>query len=312
VVDLKEVLSRQAESQSNRAIGRALGLSPDSVQNRLDRLSRQAMAAHAAMRTHANPHESVCIDGFVSFDQSQYFPNEITISITSSSQYILELSHATRRRSGTMTKDQAAKAHSLYALAQLEQGGIQRSFRDQLDFLATLRPPSFHAPLILVTDEKPEYRQLLYQHPLFLTQDESHRVAHIRVWSKLSRTYMNPLFASNYLDKEIRKDQANHHRETACFTRNVSHGLARLACYVGHHNYFKKFRIKAPVWDTRTHADVAGIDPAIQKRSLKSLFTKRAFLSKTDLTAPMERVWRKLAGTPLKQKGDYLPQYALG
>lgn len=311
LVNLEEVLARHSESQSGRAIGRAMGISPDSVQNRLDRLSRQALAAHSILRAHANPHESVCIDGFVSFDQSQYFPNEITISITSQSQFVFEFSHATRKRSGTMTSRQAARAHELYSQTQCELGGIKRSFRDNLDTIAEFRPPSFLDPLILVTDEKPEYRQVLYEHPLFLGQDDTHRVAHIRVWSKLPRTYMNPLFASNYLDREIRKDQANHHRETVCFTRNVANGLARLACYVGYHNYFKRFRIKAPVWDMRTHAEVAGIDFKALRKVLKNFFKKRAFISKTKLSVPLEKAWKKTASTPLKDKVDYLPSYAL-
>ena len=86
---------------------------------------------------------------------------------------------------------------------------------------------------------------------------------HMTVNSKLPRTVFNPLFPSNYVDRELRKDQAAHRRETTCFGRNVANGLARMACYLGWHNYSKRYLIKARVHDRRTHAAAAGIPPQI-------------------------------------------------
>ncbi len=46
--------------------------------------------------------------------------------------------------------------------------------------------------------------------------------------STWKRTYANPLFASNYLGREIRKDQANHRREPTCYSRNPANSMSRL------------------------------------------------------------------------------------
>lgn len=311
-VDLAALFERHCEAQSERAIARSLGLSPASVQNRLDRLARQALALHASLRPLANPHEEVCVDGFVSFDVSQFFPNELTFSITSTSRFILDLSHASRRRSGPLTQPQRLKASALYARWIPEPRAIARTFRDILDSLAFDRPPSAQHPLVIISDEKPDYHHVLTRHSLFLAQDEAHRIVHRTVDSRLPRTWNNPLFASNYLDRELRKDSANHRRESACFTRNVANGLSRLACYIAWHNYRKRYLIKARVADARVHAEAAGIPSSLIGAAMRSFFSLRAFFSKTRLSNPMKRIWLKEFPTPGKSGKDYLPAYALG
>ena len=185
-------------------------------------------------------------------------------------------------------------------------------FSDVLDSLAKERFPSHYHPLVIITDEKKEYAHVIQHWELYRNQDQEHRMAHIQVNSHLPRTYDNPLFASNYLDREIRKDQANHHRETSCFSRNVANGMSRLACYLVHHNYRKKYLIKAPVGDRRVHAEAAGIDGMRVKWALKKMFTRRVFLTRIQLPGTLERIWKKSYPTPLKTKPEYLPAFALG
>jgi len=312
LVDYRDLLTRHGNSEGIRGIGRAMRISPGSVLNRFDRLSRQALALHAELRPLARARESVCIDGFVSFDVSQFFPNEITLSITADSRFVLDLSHATRRRSGSMTSIQKRRAAELYPLVRFERGAVARTFREVFGSIATERPPGPRHPLILITDDKKEYAEELHRSRLWREQDEEHRVAHVRVNSKLPRTFANPLFASNYLDREIRKDQASHHREATCFNRNVSNGMGRLACYLVGHNYLKRFAIKAPVKEKQVHAEVAGIEPAGIRVALESMFRRRAFLSRIELPPTLERIWRKDYKTPLKEKHDYVPRYAFG
>ncbi len=312
LVDYRELLTRHASSECVRAIGRAMNLSCGSVLNRFDRLARQGAALHARLRPLASPAEAVCADGFVSFDVSQFFPSELTLSITSASRFALDLSHATRKRSGSMTQAQKAHATALYACVPFERGGVARTFRDILSSLEVDRPPTPRHPLVLITDEKPDYRSVLHRSRLWRTQDEEHRVAHIQVNSRLPRTFANPLFPSNYLDREIRKDQAAHHRESTCFNRNVANGMSRLLCYLVQHNYRKRFLIKAPVGEDAVHAQMAGIGKELLERRLEAMFTKRAFLTRMYLPATLERIWRKAFMTPLKTKAEYLPAFALG
>ncbi len=298
IIDYRDLAYRHVGAMSLRGTARSLKASCDTVQNRLERLDRQILALHADLISRAAPDEAICIDGFVSFDVSQFFPNEITIALGAESQFVLDLSHATRRRSGTMTTKQKERAKELYAEIPIEQGGIQRTFRDMLDSLERQRTLSAGHPLTIITDEKKEYEWELSKHPLNLKKDTEHCVSHVKVSSKKARTTRNPLFSSNYIDREIRKDQANHHRETLCFTRNVANGMARLSLYLFLHNYTKKFRIKAPKAAAEVHAEKAGIPRELIRAGLRSAFRKRAFLSRISLPPTLQRIWKKEFGTP--------------
>lgn len=299
---------------SLRSLARELAISCGSVQNRMDRLSRQGIALHSQFRPRAALRENVCFDGLVSFDRSQYYPSDIGLSISSSSRFILGLSHATTRRSGTLSVAQKNHLESTYEGDEFEMKAVERSFTEHLDLLAIENRDAQGHPLIIVTDEKLEYVRALHAHPLYLDQDERHRCAQLRVPSTMPRTHANPLFASNYLDREIRKDQANHRRESTCYSRNAANCMARLASHLVWHNYMKRYLINWPVDRTETHAEMAGIDHGALKRGRVMMFTKRAFLSRLNLVAIdlwlwMKRVYDPIAGHPTI---GYLPKYAFG
>lgn len=300
-----------ASSMSLRALSRHYAASCATIQNRLDRLSRQAVAPHATLRTQASRYEGICFDGFVSFDKSQYFPSDIGISLTSDSQFMLTLTHATTRRSGRKTESQAKKVKILYQGLSFEKKAIERSFTEHLDRLARERPPSSDKPLVLVTDEKLEYRRSLYRHRLFTHQDEDHRTAQLRVSSKLPRTLFNPLFSSNYIDRELRKDQANHRRESTCFCRKAANGMSRLMVYMAHHNYEKQFRINLPKGSERTHAEEAGISRKAIEQQRSRYFKDRVFLSRIYLDETDRQRWKKeLYQVELGTvAGERLPKY---
>ena len=308
-----EALERHGSSgEGIRALGRNLDCSCGTVINRFDRLARQAIACHSRLRPKACRYEGIAIDGFVSFDRSQYFPNNITISITAESRFALSFSHATLRRSGTMRPGQKKRRDELYLSIEFERKAIDRSFAELLDALEQERAPVPFRPLVVVTDEKIEYRRAFSRHRLFRGQDGDHRTVHLTVNSRLPRTISNPLFPSNYLDREIRKDQAAHRRETTCFARNASNGMARLAVYLGWHNYAKRYLVNWPARLLACHGEVAGIALKLISAERGRIFTERAFLSRERLDTMEERVWRKLVPTPGKAGRDYLPAFAVG
>lgn len=309
-VSYHRLLSLNASAVSIRALSRFLGCSCGTVLNRLDRLARQELACHSVLRPRARRYEEVCIDGFVGFDSSQYFPNNITISIAARSLFVLEFTHATLRRSGAMRDSQKNRRDTLYRGVQFERKALERSFSELLDGLERERPPQRFRPLVIITDEKLEYARALFAHPLFQSQDQEHRTVHRRVNSRLPRTFSNPLFPSNYLDREIRKDQAAHHRESTCFCRSSANGLSRMACYLGWHNYRKRFRIKAPVAMKATHAEMAGIPRKEIVRARKGLTRNRAFLSLLSLDAIETKLWRKDFPTLGRPTHAYLPAFA--
>ncbi|HSV56556.1 MAG TPA: hypothetical protein VLH39_05540, partial [Magnetospirillaceae bacterium] len=85
---------------------------------------------HSKLRTGVRALEDVSIDGFASFDVSHYFPNNITISIASRSLYMLEMTHATLRRSGRMTESQRVRRAEIDGSMRYERGALERSFTE--------------------------------------------------------------------------------------------------------------------------------------------------------------------------------------
>ena len=312
LIDYKEFHKLLCSSMGVRALSRHFKSSTGAIQNRTDRLGRQMIALQTYLHQYFHSHEDVCIDGFQSFDVSQYFPNNITISITRDTRFIHEATHATLRRSGRMTDAQRQKRDALATQFIFEKNAIKRSFTDILDHLAIQRPPVAGHPLVIITDEKLEYVHALKEHSLFVDQDQEHLTFHDRLSSKAERTYRNPLFASNYIDRELRKDQATHRRETTCHCRSVSKGMMRLWCYIGWHNYHKRFMINNPAVDLSTHAEHAGIHRLPLERYREVAYRCRAFLSRFDLTLCDTEAWLKQMPTPLKSGPDYLPNFAWG
>lgn len=208
-----------------------------------------------------------------------------------------------------MTATQLQRRTELDALWSFEPHSLKRSFSETLDQIAKEYPPDHGWPLILYTDEKYDYSRAFYEHSLYTQQDSEHLCVHYKINSQEHRTKNNPLFPCNYIDRELRKNQAAHHRETACHTRNVNNGMLRHWCYIGWHNYWKKARIKAPVQDNCCHAELAGICPWLIEVMKENFYRWRFFLSRVDLTLCDRRAWLLEHRTPLKAKNDKKAAY---
>ena len=303
-----------ASSMSTRALSREFGCSCDTITNRIDRIARQGIMMHAALRKLVDPRGPVCFDALVSFDKSQYFPNDIGISITHQGRFVLGLSHAATRRAGKMREVQKKRRGQLYEGLKFERKAVERSFGEHLDLLKRERAVTAENPLVLITDEKQEYRRALRKHELYRGQGARTRCIHLEVSSKVPRTFANPLFPSNYIDREARKDQANFRRETTCFSRSGANCMSRLSVYAVWHNYRKKYLIKDPVAKTGTHAEMAGIGGALVRSMRRSMFVRRAFLSRMDLLPLDLKIWTKSVYSPWagRDVGAHLPRFALG
>ena len=162
---------------------------------------------------------------------------------------------------------------------------------------------------MLYTDEKYDYVQARNFNKDINLLVKQNKLKHIRINSKLPRTILNPLFSVNYLDRQIRKDMANHVRETVCFSRNVNNCMERLMVYFMYHNYFKIYRENNKRKDKRTHAEVAGLDKKVLNEGIKNIFAKRRFLTLENIKGFLLLLWKRLHFTPLKRSFDYVPRY---
>jgi len=283
-----------------RAASRALGCSCDSVTNRTSRLARQCISAHTRLLAGTELCENQAADGFQSFAVSQYFPNNIHILVGSASQLVSFCDYVTLRRSGRMTAVQRRIRTALDALYRPSPQALTASFTELLEHLHHRFLASTHRPVTLNTDKKLEYLEAFAAQKKLREAGKGGEFVHLRTDSRVVRDRANPLFPVNYIDREFRKDLAEHVRETVRFARNVNHCMERLWIYLLEHNVHKRFRINDPVAVVRGHADQAGASRAVQTRATRSLFTRRRFLSFENLEPATDRVWRRAHRTPLK------------
>ncbi|MDP3177187.1 MAG: hypothetical protein Q8M76_04735, partial [Spirochaetaceae bacterium] len=148
------------------------------------------------------------------------------------------------RRKGRMTDYQKLRRRDLEKLWRADPRGIEGSFRRIVGECLRLLSEEARPSLCLWTDEKREYPRAIASSPCAHALGEQGRIRHRTVSSRAARTIQNPLFAVNYMDREIRKDLHEHVRETTCFGRNVNRQMERLAVYLYNHNFQRKHRAR--------------------------------------------------------------------
>jgi len=128
---------------------------------------------------------------------------------------------------------------------------------------------------------------------------------HETINSKESRTYQNPLFPVNYIDRELRKDLANHVRETTRYAREANHMMDRVNVYLVDHNLNKKFRIKSKKEETSWHWQEAGIPLEKVEVGTDEKFLARPWRSES-WSSSFKRMWDRNIPGPESKAKEYL------
>ena len=292
-------------TSSIRDIARDFSVSVDVVLNKLSRLSRNCIGALQQLQREVRLNEHLAADGFESFTVSQFFPCHINLLAGMHSQLVYWFDYVTLRRKGRMTKEQRQQRSELEELFRADPKGIERSFGRLAGMLSHLICDGKRQTVILATDEHPAYHRALNIHFSLRALHAQRRFSRLLVSSKQPRTRMNPLFAVNYLDRQIRKDMAEHVRETVCFGRNVNRALDRMTVYLTYHNLRKPYREVRG--DLRTHAEVAGVSERRVRSICYGMLSRRAFISKVKPEGRYRRMWLREYVTPLKRREEYRP-----
>jgi len=288
-----------------RNIARDLKVSPHTILNRIGRLARQSQAIHAALRYRIRLNEDLTADGFESFAVSQYFPSNIHILAGKQSQFLYGFDYAHLARKGVMTPWQKQK-NSLLKTRFFTGTGITASFTRLCRGMDGFLGSRMSRHTVLFTDEKPQYHRVLEEGRFCAS------LSHVQINSKQPRTVNNVLFSVNYLDREFRKDCANHVRETVQFSRNVNHVMERLAVYRLYHNYMKPFRINGSTaaGQAVTHGEAAGLTNRELRGELKNLFTQRRFYHRIPgIQEEDMSLWFGTLATPLQEYVKKIPRY---
>ena len=224
---LEPLFKRLVSCSGLRQIAREMGVAHSTIQRATERLGRHCLLFHERLRPKAAPAEPLVLDGFRTFEHSQYWPLDLNL-LVGASHYVYGFNDAELRRSGTMRPSQRRKR------ARLERRHGRpdpRATRRQVEeLLGRVVPPG--AAAVIRSDEHPAYRQAMRR-----LRDRSFR--HEPTPSTAARTAQNPLFPVNLADLLLRHCGANHKRETIAFSKRRQGALYRAAIWVVWKNYIK-------------------------------------------------------------------------
>jgi transposase-like protein len=270
--DLLQPISRWApEGPGLRQTARQFGVSHATVQRHLARAGRQALLFHRMRVADRPPCEPIVLDGFETFEFSQYFPFHLNLAVGAESWFLYGFTDSPLRRKGRMTATQKRRRAQLeFALGRPDpkavETGVMALIRPLLDVRAKSdwvagtfkshpddepgRAPQCRgpddAPLLprdrirLHSDDHPAYVRALRRLEAETGVSFDHRVTS----SRARRTTSNPLFPVNLADLLLRHGQANHRRETIAFSKRRQGAISRAAVFLFWRNYVKRRREK--------------------------------------------------------------------
>ncbi|MEP7028256.1 MAG: hypothetical protein ABI960_06645 [Candidatus Eisenbacteria bacterium] len=208
-----------------RQIAREAGVSPQTIARTAGRLGRHALLLHE-LRRPRRIEEPLALDGFESFELSQYYPTSYHVAVGQRSHFFYGFTDSECRRRGSMTSRQKRRRAELEARLGRPD---PRSIEKEVAALLAMVSPEPQA-LELDTDEHPSYPRALQRVPHL---DVRHRT----ISSRAARTAKNPLFPINLLDLLIRHNGANHKRETIAFSKRRASAAYRLAVFAVWRNW---------------------------------------------------------------------------
>ena len=260
-----------------RQLGRAFGVAHSTLQRQASRLGRHCLLFERTHGPRKPPEEPVAIDGFVTFEFSQYWPCEINVLVGRESYYVYAMTESELRRSGRMTAAQKKKRERLEAKHGKPDPEATRSAIEALVRLVAPEP----AALDIYTDEHQAYPRAFRRLP--------HAITHRTVSSRRCRTAQNPLFAVDLYDLLLRHGGSNHKRETIAFSKRRQGALERAAVTQVWRNHVK--RISENDRTSKTPAQALGL--ATRPLTSGDVLLRRLFPSQVPLPAPLNAwYWR--------------------
>ena len=236
------------------------------------------MLLHEQVRPKTSVDEPLAIDGFETFEYSQYAPMHVNLLVGARSMATYGSTQSELRRKGRMTTAQKRRRSDLETRhGRPDPGAVQRGISE---LIRTFVPSG--AEIELRSDEHPAYRRALRE------VADTHRIIHRVTPSTAPRTARNPLFAVNATDSLIRHSCKNHCRETIAFSKRRQSIMDRHAIFTIWRNLLKSFS------ENKNDAP-----PGVQlgwvpfRPTVEQLLARRQFPSRVALTAELERQYQR-------------------
>jgi hypothetical protein len=232
---------------------------------------------HEQHRPRLAPSEPLVLDGFESFEFSQYWITHLNTVVGAESHFHYGTTVAELRRKGRMTNRQKRRRRELEACCgRPDPRAIQKSVAEVLSLVV---PPG-SGELTLRSDDHRDYPRALR------SLRPERRFRHEVTSSKERRTTSNPLFPANLLHLLFRHGGANHKRETIAFSKR-NHAMLMRESVVRVWRNWVKHRSE------RRRRGTPAMALALATRPLgwEEILGARIFVTRAGLPAPLERYY---------------------
>jgi len=226
---LEPILHGLLSCSAYRQIARSFSVSPSTIELQAARLGRHMQLFHEKSRPRTPPAEPIVLDGFETFEFSQYWITHLNTVVGAESHFTYATTVAELRRKGRMTARQKRRRAELEALyGRPDPKAIEKSAAEAL---ALVVPPG-SSTVVLRSDEHRAYPRALRRLP-------DRRFDHEKTSSRAARTAQNPLFPVNLLHLLMRHSGANQKRETIAWSKRNQSMWWRDAVHRVWRNYVK-------------------------------------------------------------------------
>ena len=257
----------------NRQMARALGCSATTVAHHVARLGRHCLLTQARDLARIPGLSEIAIDGFETFEWSQYFPFHHNVAVDVGTGYFLYHTDSPLRRKGRMRPAQKRRRARLeQALGRPSGRAVETGVRDLLQAAGPVQ--------IIRSDDHRAYPRAIAS----LERSVTHRITS----SKRRRDEKNPLWEVNLLDLMIRHSTAAHKRETIAWAKRRQASIEKLTVFQVWRNYMKKR------WENGnrvTSAMLLGL--ANRPWRMRDVLAKRLFFEKSVLSARWQEYYRR-------------------
>jgi transposase-like protein len=275
---LHTLFHRTLQCSAYRQVARELDVDPTTVQRQVERLGRHCLLFQELHRPKDTPRQPIVLDGFESFEFSQYYPCHFHVTVGAKTPFFYAFTDSELRRKGRMTKAQKARREQL----ERESGRPDpRSIEKEVAELVNLVARK-SGDLHFLSDEHPDYPRAFRRAPPQV------RIKHDVTSSKASRTPANPLFPVNLLDLLIRHSGGNHKRETIAFSKRRQSAAERLAILQVWRNFVKSISERKK---NESPAQLLGLFP--RRLRVEEILSQRLFPSLVELPARVMKYYRR-------------------
>jgi transposase-like protein len=292
---VQNVFMKTVGGMANRQIARDLGVNQGTVDRTISRIARHCFLFHTQAIKDAAPPQEIVVDGFVSFETSQFFPFHHHNAVEKETDFFIYFTDSEVRRSGVMTTMQKIRRDELEAMHGRPDSQAER--KDMTELLQVTLAGQTSS--VVHSDGHQSYPRAI--------RETNCDIRHVVTPGKNHRDRHNKLWSINLLDLLIRHSGANHKRETLAWSKRRQASAERLVVFLVWRNYMKVRREKKP----------RGPTPAMErgmsdhKLSVAEIFESRIFRDHVELPRRWDEYYdRKVATRCLAKNNAHELRYA--